>query len=107
MSVIQILKRELGLASSSSDRSPRSLERADSSDGMPNVEASWHISVEDLELHECLGSGNYGQVYSGSYLGTDVAIKKMDVEAFGRDSMAKYIKRELACSKFVIFFFIF
>ena len=102
MSIIQTLKQDLGLLPQTVSAEERTLQRLDSSDGMPNVEASWHIHVEDLELGECLGAGNYGQVYAGSYLGTDVAVKRMDIEAMGRDNMTKYIKRELACSKYVV-----
>jgi len=58
------------------------------------------LDIEDLEFGDPLGEGSYGTVFAGSYLGTDVAIKKMNVEAMGAQDMAKYLKRELACSKF-------
>lgn len=91
MSVILDLKQSLGLIS------PNSLIE---SDDIPQVEASWHIQIEDLELGECIGSGEFGEVFFGNYLGTEVAIKKMNIEAIGKDNMTKYIKRELECSKF-------
>jgi hypothetical protein len=68
-------------------------------DGTPNVQESWELDVTDLEIGDRIGGGSYGAVFSGTYLGTEVAIKKMSIEEFGAQDMAKYLTRELACSK--------
>ena len=86
MSAVLRVKNELG-------------EDLTQSDGIPNVEASWQIDAGDLEFGESLGKGNYGEVFAGTYFGTDVAIKRINVQVMGEDNLAKYIKRELACSK--------
>ena len=86
MSVVLRVKNELG-------------EDLTQSDGIPNVEASWQIDARDLEFGESLGKGNYREVFAGTYFGTDVAIKRINVQVMGEDNLAKYIKRELACSK--------
>merc|ERR1712137_215173 len=69
-------------------------------DGVPDVEAAWQIDAEDLEYGEKLGSGEYGEVFAGSYFGTDVAIKRLNVAKMGEANAAKYIKREIECSKY-------
>ncbi|KAL6076116.1 Eukaryotic translation initiation factor 2 alpha kinase 3 [Balamuthia mandrillaris] len=54
----------------------------------------WQIKFDQLEFEKCIGRGNFGEVHKGSYLGTDVAIKKL---FFVDDEfMQKYIEREMA-----------
>ena len=91
MSIIEIVKEDLGLRTSGV-----------TGEGVPDVEAAWHINLYDLELGDIIGEGAYGKVYSGFYFGTEVAIKRIDVEKMGKDNMAKYLRREIACSKFVL-----
>jgi len=69
-------------------------------DGMPSVETAWEIDTEDLEYGTLLGAGEFGEVYAGSYLGTEVAIKILDVVKMGEENMAKHLQRELECSKY-------
>jgi len=53
----------------------------------------WKIKFDDLELGERIGKGNFGEVYKGTYLGTDVAIKRLFF--VDDDFMQKYIEREM------------
>eukprot|EP01087_Luapelamoeba_hula_P018719 TRINITY_DN607_c0_g2_i1.p1 TRINITY_DN607_c0_g2~~TRINITY_DN607_c0_g2_i1.p1 ORF type:complete len:342 (-),score=88.31 TRINITY_DN607_c0_g2_i1:148-1173(-) len=55
--------------------------------------AQWRIKFEDLDFGERIGKGNFGEVYRGSYLGTDVAIKRLFF--VDDDFMQKYIEREM------------
>jgi len=49
----------------------------------------WKIPFQELEFGERIGKGNFGEVYKGTYLGTDVAIKRLFFVA--DDFMQKYI----------------
>eukprot|EP00005_Dracoamoeba_jomungandri_P000846 CAMPEP_0174250414 /NCGR_PEP_ID=MMETSP0439-20130205/593_1 /TAXON_ID=0 /ORGANISM="Stereomyxa ramosa, Strain Chinc5" /LENGTH=309 /DNA_ID=CAMNT_0015330477 /DNA_START=27 /DNA_END=956 /DNA_ORIENTATION=+ len=55
--------------------------------------AQWKIDFNDLGFEERIGQGNFGEVWHGSYLGTDVAIKKLFF--VDDDFMQKYIEREM------------
>ena len=55
--------------------------------------AQWKVNFDDLDLGERIGKGNFGEVYKGTYLGTDVAIKKLFF--VDDDFMQKYIEREM------------
>jgi len=55
--------------------------------------AQWKIPFQDLEFGERIGKGNFGEVYKGTYLGTDVAIKRLFF--VDDDFMQKYIEREM------------
>jgi len=55
--------------------------------------AQWKVNFDDLDLGLRIGKGNFGEVYKGTYLGTDVAIKKLFF--VDDDFMQKYIEREM------------
>jgi len=55
--------------------------------------AGWKVNFNNLEFGELIGKGNFGEVYKGVYLGTDVAIKKLFF--VDDDFMQKYIEREM------------
>ena len=40
-----------------------------------DLHTKYHIHRGDVELHEVIGGGHYGQVYRGTYLLAPVAIK--------------------------------
>ena len=48
------------------------------SPGQKNLE--FHIQEHELELSEKIGGGSYGAVYSGTWIGTSVAIKQLFIE---------------------------
>mmetsp|Transcript_66059 Transcript_66059/g.177654 ORF Transcript_66059/g.177654 Transcript_66059/m.177654 type:complete len:732 (-) Transcript_66059:61-2256(-) len=50
------------------------------------------IIFEDLEFVESLGSGEFGQVFRGSYQGNEVAIKKM----YWDDTMSELVMQDLS-----------
>jgi len=55
--------------------------------------AQWKVNYKDLVFGPMIGKGNFGEVYKGTWLGTDVAIKKL---YFVDDEfMQKYIEREM------------
>eukprot|EP01100_Stratorugosa_tubuloviscum_P001256 TRINITY_DN1278_c1_g3_i1.p1 TRINITY_DN1278_c1_g3~~TRINITY_DN1278_c1_g3_i1.p1 ORF type:complete len:386 (-),score=196.22 TRINITY_DN1278_c1_g3_i1:17-1174(-) len=56
--------------------------------------AIFNIDFKDLENVKTIGSGNFGQVSKGLYLGTEVAIKQL-LDVDDRD-MHKYIEREMS-----------
>lgn len=66
---------------------------------VPNVQASWEISLADLEFGEVLGTGSFGTVHCGWYEGTEVAIKALSRDAMAEADMRKFLERELAASK--------
>ncbi|EGC35032.1 hypothetical protein DICPUDRAFT_152685 [Dictyostelium purpureum] len=61
--------------------------------GLP-TQAIWDIPFENLEFHERIGKGSFGSVFKGSYLGLDVAIKK--IEKADDPEYLKYIDREVS-----------
>eukprot|EP01103_Thecamoeba_quadrilineata_P003312 TRINITY_DN130_c0_g2_i1.p1 TRINITY_DN130_c0_g2~~TRINITY_DN130_c0_g2_i1.p1 ORF type:complete len:349 (+),score=82.07 TRINITY_DN130_c0_g2_i1:59-1105(+) len=54
----------------------------------------FNIDYKDLENVTELGGGNFGQVFRGTYFGTEVAIKQL-LDVDDKD-MHKYIEREMA-----------
>lgn len=42
---------------------------------------SWEIDPYDVLVHEKVGSGSFGTVYKGSWMGAEVAVKKLDSDA--------------------------
>jgi hypothetical protein len=63
----------------------------------PGGESAWDIKYTELDGFQPVAAGNFGQILHGTYLGTDVAIKKLlDVDD---EFMHKYIEREMAVIK--------
>jgi len=63
----------------------------------PTTDDGWNINFKDMKLMKTIGKGNFGKVYKGTYLGTDVAIKQL---YYVKDEdMQKYIEREMATLK--------
>lgn len=56
----------------------------------------WSIDFDELDFEHVIGTGKFGEVYFGYYLGTPVAIKKI-LET--DEDMKKSIERELAMLK--------
>lgn len=57
----------------------------------------WNIAFEDLKFVKTIGKGNFGKVYKGTYVGTEVAIKQLYY--VDDDDMQKYIEREMVTLK--------
>ena len=55
--------------------------------------ANWKLDFEQIKLDERIGRGNFGEVYKGTYVGSDVAVKKLYF--VDDDFMQKYIEREM------------
>eukprot|EP01091_Cochliopodium_minus_P014486 TRINITY_DN4920_c0_g1_i1.p1 TRINITY_DN4920_c0_g1~~TRINITY_DN4920_c0_g1_i1.p1 ORF type:complete len:517 (-),score=144.86 TRINITY_DN4920_c0_g1_i1:18-1568(-) len=59
------------------------------------------IKKENLKINECIGSGSFGAVYKGSYLGTEVAIKLIKKEELRQEEiLLRFLQREIASLKF-------
>ncbi|GAM20023.1 hypothetical protein SAMD00019534_031980 [Acytostelium subglobosum LB1] len=61
--------------------------------GLP-TQSIWDIPFENLEFKERIGKGSFGSVFRGTYLGLDVAIKK--IEKADDPEYLKYIDREVS-----------
>ena len=55
--------------------------------------ANWKLDFEQIKLEQMIGRGNFGEVYKGTYVGSDVAVKKLYF--VDDDFMQKYIEREM------------
>eukprot|EP01089_Gocevia_fonbrunei_P009460 TRINITY_DN2176_c0_g1_i1.p1 TRINITY_DN2176_c0_g1~~TRINITY_DN2176_c0_g1_i1.p1 ORF type:complete len:506 (+),score=80.36 TRINITY_DN2176_c0_g1_i1:55-1572(+) len=53
----------------------------------------YNINYTDLEFRNEIGKGKFGKVYSGEYIGTPVAIKRINNP--GDSAQKKYIEREI------------
>eukprot|EP01133_Synstelium_polycarpum_P003691 gene3691-4252_t len=66
--------------------------------GLPNSRL-WNIDYEELVFKEQIGKGNFGNVYRGSYLGAEVAIKQ--IPEFDDPDYAKYTEREVKALRYI------
>ncbi|ELR17849.1 protein kinase domain containing protein [Acanthamoeba castellanii str. Neff] len=57
----------------------------------------WNIQFSDLQTLKTIGKGNFGKVFKGVYVGTEVAIKQLYY--VDDEDMQKYIEREMATLK--------
>ena len=62
-------------------------EMCDSSENFPGHAPI--ISSSDFQLGVEIGRGDFGAVYKGSWLGTDVAIKKLSIGKKGKGKQLK------------------
>lgn len=61
--------------------------------GEINIPSEWIIDLSKLELHKAIGGGNFAKVYTASYKGEDVAVKKLlNTDTY---EMQKYVQREV------------
>ncbi len=65
----------------------------------------WNIQFKDIQFTKTIGKGNFGKVYRGNYLGTEVAIKQLYY--VDDEDMQKYIEREMATLKYVLILSVF
>ncbi|GAM26993.1 hypothetical protein SAMD00019534_101680 [Acytostelium subglobosum LB1] len=66
--------------------------------GLPNSKL-WNIEYNDLVFKEVIGKGNFGNVYRGSYLGVEVAIKQ--IPSFDDPDYCKYTEREVKALRYI------
>ena len=65
--------------------------------GLPKVDIN--IRLSDLQFEKKISKGGFGEVWKASYLGTDVAVKRMlrPEDAF----VMRLIQREISAMKYV------
>ncbi|EGC30248.1 hypothetical protein DICPUDRAFT_41714, partial [Dictyostelium purpureum] len=68
---------------------------------VPSLDKAWRINYDDLEFNSEIGSGGFGKVYRGEYLGTPVAIKKIQIlpDDPNRVDLEKFLNREIETIK--------
>lgn len=66
--------------------------------GLPKVDIN--IRLSDLQFEKKISKGGFGEVWKASYLGTDVAVKRMlrPDDAF----VMRLIQREISAMKYVL-----
>ncbi|EGG16339.1 LISK family protein kinase [Cavenderia fasciculata] len=68
--------------------------------GLPSSKL-WEIEYNELIFKEVIGKGNFGCVYRGLYLSTEVAIKQIEPTLFEDPDYAKYIEREVKALRYI------
>ena len=63
------------------------------------------INPRDLVRGEFIGAGAFGEVYTGLYLGTQVAIKKLTVSEDGRKELFNELQVCYSCKCICLFLF--
>jgi len=59
-------------------------------DGLPDIDALWHIKRQHLHIREEIGKGAFGTVYKADFFGIDVAVKQLgSSNAESMDEMEK------------------
>lgn len=73
------------------------MQPVDTVEGLPKVDVN--ISLAELTFEKKISKGGFGEVWKASYLGTDVAVKRMlrPDDAF----VMRLIQRELSALKYV------
>eukprot|EP01133_Synstelium_polycarpum_P019157 gene19157-22948_t len=68
---------------------------------VPSVDKAWTIAFDDLEIGREIGSGGFGKVYRGEYLGAPVAIKRIQIapDDPNRKDLEKFLHREIETIK--------
>ncbi|KAL6075750.1 putative Serine/threonineprotein kinase [Balamuthia mandrillaris] len=69
-------------------------------EGMPNTDFANRIHYQELIFGEEIGTGSFGSVYKGSYLGTPVAIKKIAKQEELQEELDIFVEREKAMTRF-------
>ncbi|EGG17929.1 LISK family protein kinase [Cavenderia fasciculata] len=69
---------------------------------VPSIDnKAWTIDFDDLEIGREIGSGGFGKVYRGEYLGAPVAIKRVHIapDDPNRKDLEKFLNREIETIK--------